>query len=541
MSVMADIVLRSSAMAAIGWLAAAALRRQSAAVRHGVLAAALLGAALVAPLSWVVPTLSLPLPPAPWADASAGTPAPRPAGQSPAGVSRITAGQPHLPDAGVATGRALAAVWAAGAAAQLIGLAAALWRLGRTGRRCRVLADDRWRRVAGRIARQYGITRPVTLLTSDAPVALATWGAMRPRVMVPAPAVAWDDQRVHAVLAHELAHVARGDWLVQIAAQVVRAIYWFNPLIALACRRLRHESEIACDDAVLATGVAPDAYAMQLVAVAGVGRRGPTAAAAALPMARRSTLERRIAAMFDHHRARAPLTRHAALILAVSAAALTASLAAARAQDAARPLTGTVYDASGAVLPEVALTLADDRENTWQAASDGAGRFEFPPVAAGAYTLRASLPGFRTLDASFQLGDAGDWTRIVTLQVAEVRESISVRASRPAAQAASSTRHEPVRVRVGGNIKPPTKLLDVKPVYPPAMQQAGLEGVVPLEATIDRTGAVISARVLSSQVHPDFADAALAAVRQWRFSPTLLNGTPVEVRVSVEISFGLED
>ena len=541
MSVMADIVLRSSAMVAIGWLAAAALRRRSAALRHGVLAAGLLGAALVVPLSWVVPTLSLPLPPLPWADGPAGSRAPQPAAPFAAAVSSVPTAQPDLSDSGVTTGRALAAVWAAGAAAHFIGLAAALWRLGRTGRRCRVLADDRWRNIAERIARQYRISRPVTLLTTDAAVALATWGALRPRVLVPAAAVAWDDSRVHAVLAHELAHVARGDWLVQVGAQAIRAAYWFNPLVALACGRLRQESEIACDDAVLATGVRPDAYAMQLVAVAEVGRRGPTAAAAALPMARRSTLERRVAAMFDRHRTRAPLTRHAVLILALCAAALTASLAAARAQGAARPLTGTIYDASGAVLPEVALTLADDRENTWQAATDGAGRFEFPPVSPGAYTLRASLPGFRPLDATLQLHDAADWTRVVTLQVGEVKESIAVRAARPAAQTAPTTAQAPVRVRVGGNIKPPTKLLDVKPVYPPAMQQAGLEGVVPLEAVIDRTGGVTSARVLSSQVHPDFADAALAAVRQWRFSPTLLNGTPVEVRVSVEISFALED
>ena len=79
-------------------------------------------------------------------------------------------------------------------------------------------------------------------------------------------------------------------------------------------------------------------------------------------------------------------------------------------------------------------------------------------------------------------------------------------------------------VRVGGNIKAPTKTLNVPPVYPPAMQAAGLEGAVKLDVLIGTDGHVASVRVLSSQVHPDFAASAAAAVKQWEFTPTLLNG-----------------
>ena len=68
------------------------------------------------------------------------------------------------------------------------------------------------------------------------------------------------------------------------------------------------------------------------------------------------------------------------------------------------------------------------------------------------------------------------------------------------------------------------------------MRDAGLTGVVPVEALIGSDGAVSSVRVLSAQVHPDFAIAAVDAVRQWRFTPTLLNGVPVEVVMTV--SFG---
>jgi periplasmic protein TonB len=99
---------------------------------------------------------------------------------------------------------------------------------------------------------------------------------------------------------------------------------------------------------------------------------------------------------------------------------------------------------------------------------------------------------------------------------------------------------EPQRVRVGGNIRAPQKEVDVRPVYPAAMRDAGLTGTVPLEAVIGADGSVSSVRVLSAQVHPDFAIAAVDAVRQWRFTPTLLNGVAVEVALKVTIQFDLD-
>src|SRR4029453_15132120 len=82
---------------------------------------------------------------------------------------------------------------------------------------------------------------------------------------------------------------------------------------------------------------------------------------------------------------------------------------------------------------------------------------------------------------------------------------------------------KPTPVRVGGNIKAPRKLVNVNPVYPASMRAGGRSGVVPLDALIGADGTVVFARVVSANVHPDFADAAVEAVRQWKFSPTLLN------------------
>ena len=93
-------------------------------------------------------------------------------------------------------------------------------------------------------------------------------------------------------------------------------------------------------------------------------------------------------------------------------------------------------------------------------------------------------------------------------------------------------------VRVGGNIKPPTKTRDVKPVYPAIAQSARVQGVVIIEATIGPDGKVKDAKVLRSI--PLLDQAALDAVKQWEFTPTLLNGVPVPVIMTVTVNFTLQ-
>ena len=93
-------------------------------------------------------------------------------------------------------------------------------------------------------------------------------------------------------------------------------------------------------------------------------------------------------------------------------------------------------------------------------------------------------------------------------------------------------------VRVGGNIKTPTKVRDVRPVYPLDAQSARISGVVIIEATIDTDGRVYDARVLRSI--PALDQAALDAVLQWEFTPTLLEGVPVPVIMTVTVNFTLQ-
>jgi protein TonB len=95
----------------------------------------------------------------------------------------------------------------------------------------------------------------------------------------------------------------------------------------------------------------------------------------------------------------------------------------------------------------------------------------------------------------------------------------------------------PQRVRVGGNVQQAKLINMVRPVYPPLAKQARIQGTVRLQAIIDRQGNVVQLEVLSG--HPLLVNAALDAVRQWRYQPTLLNGEPVEVVTTVDVVFSL--
>ena len=90
---------------------------------------------------------------------------------------------------------------------------------------------------------------------------------------------------------------------------------------------------------------------------------------------------------------------------------------------------------------------------------------------------------------------------------------------------------------MGGTIKPPTKIRNVNPTYPPDALASRVQGVVIIEARIEGDGTVSQARVLRSI--PMLDEAALEAVRQWLFTPTFLNGAPVPVIMTVTVNFTL--
>jgi protein TonB len=143
---------------------------------------------------------------------------------------------------------------------------------------------------------------------------------------------------------------------------------------------------------------------------------------------------------------------------------------------------------------------------------------------------------FKSYDRAKQLAtaakEAGDKA---AADAVAAREKADAVAAKEQADAAARAKAKAAAVRVGGKIEPPIKMNDVAPVYPAIAQNAGVTGSVIIEATIGADGRIIDARVLRSI--PLLDQAALDAVRQWEYKPTLLNGVAVPVIMTVTINF----
>ena len=348
---MLGLAVRSALLLALAWGLTAVLRRASAATRHFVWTCAFAAVALAPLAAWLAPgwRVAPPAAVASWASAAAASPALRPAlpagsegGSPPPALIRGAGGSSRMP--AVELGTVALGVWAAGTVVLLLHALAGLlsaWRL----RRSAAPPDARSLAELRDLAAACGVAPPA-MGESAAIASPVVCGLWRPAVLLPPAARAWPAELRRAVLLHELAHVRRRDCLTQLLAQLVRAVYWFDPLAWVAARRLRVERERACDDFVLAAGTAGSAYAGHLLAIAQSrqpARLSPLAGSA-LAMARRSQLEGRLMAILDPAVRRSPAraSRGAAAVLTVLvaipvAAVQLASPAAPRPQPAPQP------------------------------------------------------------------------------------------------------------------------------------------------------------------------------------------------------------
>ena len=529
------------------------LRRRSAALRHWVLAAGVACAAVVPILTAVVPAWTLPFatPAAfspyedPFQESGAAS---GPATRAPSrGVPVATSAQPP---AGRAGGfdfvGSLQVVWLAGMVISLGILLTGLLRLAWLATHARRITRGRWHSLTDEIARGYELRRPVALLQSDHPSLLVTWGLMRPKVILPSAADEWSEERARVVLTHELAHIRRGDWIVQLSAELLRAFYWFNPLMWIACRRLRLESEHACDDEVMSRGVEGSDYATHLIELARALNQRRYMWFPAPAMARPSSLERRVRAMLNVQLDRGPvsrLTRGAILALLL---AITTAVAAA--QSGFVTFSGTLTDEQSRPVQGVTIVLVNDaRQAKYEVKSDANGKFEFVGLPAGEYALEARGSGFQSVKDVLTVGGQ-NLQRSYTLKIGTLQETITLgfslreEANDPVSDTVlvgkgiTPVKRECTPSTAGGRITPPKKIRDAHPYYPSSLRGIWTEGVVKLRARIGVDGYIADIDVVGD-AHPDLAQSAVAAVREWRYTETLLNCAPVDVMMDVTVNF----
>jgi len=298
--------------------AAELLRRQSAATRHFVWVLALGGALAMPLLVGVAPQLTLPIPLPTSSDRTAlldrwGTSGPA------SSAARFVASQSAVTDriatfveestpsrVAVSPARWLLILWLAGGAVVLARIVIGHVVVAHLTRRAIPLGGQDWVSLLADARRHQGVLATVRLYGSDSIGAPITWGMAAPVIVFPAEVDAWPVERRRAALEHELAHIARRDYWTQLGAALACGVYWFHPLVWLAARHLRAESEHACDDRVVTAGTRASDYAAHLLEVARGAYERRFTDSVAVCMAGTSHLETRMRALLDEARSRRP-------------------------------------------------------------------------------------------------------------------------------------------------------------------------------------------------------------------------------------------
>jgi TonB family protein len=252
----------------------------------------------------------------------------------------------------------------------------------------------------------------------------------------------------------------------------------------------------------------------------------------------------------------------------------------------AQTFSGVVEDPNGAVVPNAAVTLVNsDTTASLSTTADFLGRYTFQNIGAGTYSVTVNAPGFKHEVQNNIRVAAGEahYAGAMMLQLGAISQTVSVVGSRSAPVAATgpignslgdatalTTKAAPPigipldqnaergqfveqfrlprdgvagvarPIKVGGNVVAANLINPVKPVYPPELQRAGVQGTVKFEAILSKDGLATNIRVISSP-DPGLTQAALDAVQQWRYKPTMLNGESVEVQTTIDVNFSLAD
>lgn len=363
-----DVLVRATLLLGGAIVAGWALGRGRSGLRHAAWTATFVALLLLPALVRWGPRLELPLLPSEPGDATsaalatwegapvpAGFPEPgmvgepavapvptqaRSGGAERARQSAAAVGNPGAASVAPSTGTGgpatlILAVWALGAAGALMSLLVGAARFRAVVRRARPVTSERIAKRAASSSEQLGLRRSVRLLESDEVPTPVAGGLVHPVVILPDGADRWSDERLDVVLAHELIHVRRYDAVRQLLGQVALALYWFHPLSWFASRMAVTTREHACDEAVLAMGTRPSAYAQHLMHLSdGVAR---PLRLAALPMVHRTQLESRIMSILTPEGRRRSAFVTSVTMVAFCVFGATAAVAIPVALDSTRP------------------------------------------------------------------------------------------------------------------------------------------------------------------------------------------------------------
>jgi TonB family protein len=556
-------VIAATFVLLVGLLLIPRLQRRSAAERH-LLWTLVLGSSALLPLLALIAPLWSPA----WASDLArtlATPLDFFKAAPPQGQSEIVIRALGIDTGGSQGWRLVAWLWAAGSALVFLRMGSEAIRLRRLTASARPVVDgppeggpheERWLALVREMTSRLGLQQQPRLLFGAHLAIPITWGVRHPRILLPAAAADWSDERCRIVLMHELGHIRRADWLVHVAAESICAAYWFHPLVWMAARRLSQESELAADDCVLAH-VDASTYAAHLVDIVRLARHSPRTPAPTVAMARVSRFEQRVAALLrdeanrqSRSRRTLSLTLATAVVSAISIATLAARTG------------GTNVNVLPTTLPPLAGTATAGQLMVPSVRIAGNASVEPPevieyltPALYSEDARRRGVEGVVTIGTRISrdgrvsdlrvlkgLGFGLDQNALVAVR--HWTFSPARRAGTPVETSAEidvefNLRNEALNeliandmaTRVGPGVTPPRAIRTAE-----IAGGAGARGRVVLDVVLLENGAPKIVRILESS-GAGMDDRAIRVFEQWRFSPAMKNGKPVRVRMTAEVTF----
>ncbi|HET8799516.1 MAG TPA: M56 family metallopeptidase, partial [Thermoanaerobaculia bacterium] len=477
------------------------------ATRHTIVSAALLAPLLAIALAALDPPNPL---------ARAGVAMPVEIAMQPLALAPAA---PASPDATI-----LLYVWAAGSALLLARTLVSIARWSRIARRAIPL-----RHTLFELASRGLRTRLAVTSEASEPMVAGIW---RPVVLLPDGYLeSLDGCELASVFAHELEHVRRRDNASALVHELVCALFWFDPLHWLARRRLLDLRERACDERVIEAGCEPRAYITALARSCHAAVQSPAVACMS-----GFHVRERMDSIMSYASSRSRLlpqriVRGLALTIAAALIAVFAFIAPAPPAFAAN---GGEYQFA------VSIEQGTPRFIHITVVSPEGVEVISSRVAAGPeqpFQVNSFKDG-RTYKVSVTPEPGGDAKAV--LEVHNEKGLLHRDEKTIPIEAARDSQAQTPPYRIGGDIRPPKILHRVDPIYTPEAKAAHIGGVVVLETTIDELGNVVDPRPLKP-LPKGLTEAAIEAVRQWKFEPPLKDGKPVRVLFNITINFKLDD
>jgi TonB family protein len=516
LTILADVALRGVVIASVIGIAILLLRGKGAALRLRawtivlVAAIALPAIGLIVPAwSWQIPTLQI---------QETWSPAPAVVQSTTRNAGTVSSTVPVRPAVvGVTAPMVAVGIYLAGVLLLLLQACLAWFTTRQLQRSARPIVDASAVASLKRHASAAGLVGEPRLLESSKLFVPITMSVMRPVVALPDDWRAWPAGRLDAVLAHEVSHVARRDALTQRLSLFYRAVLWCSPLSWWLHRHIGNLSEQASDEAALHAGVAPTTYAETLLAYFTQLQNQPRRAEWHLAMARRADadaarrVERILAWKGGRMMTRSKWWLVGILVVAVPVVAVTASVRLASVKTAPPTLAALPVSAPAVMAQPSATSLVVLPTTPVE---------KSPRVPAPVVTRPAAVDRARSTEHA---------------QVAEAQQS-----GRPTGSVLPDDDFTVGTYEPGNGVSWPQAIREVKPKYTPDAMRAKLQGRVELELVIMPDGTVGKVRVLQSLDRDTGLDeAAVAAARQWVFTPGKLNGEAVPVRVLLSLEFRL--